>query len=362
MAEHQQIPALNVEVPQGSKQQQAPRRARAQNYRKKRNDVAKKSLDAHLDSRLYAEYSDVSAAFRAMQISEQKTASIVPISTRGVGIVISSITNRLHRQLPTLDIPINAWFRVSLCQMEAKLLDAQDAQNLPVPDPSEGLVNMPYDFRQKIGSIMANVAPLSLVLSSVGNVQVGDVAYFPRLSPSAVLCPTVSTLRNYVLAAATDVTGQYYMYRCLPGGIWSQQQLTNPDDIVPQNYSLADLNDDICTVKAFIAIVAKKFPKFAGGVQYLAPGTSSQLIAVKTGDIVTCETLNGASTTNGDVSEFASPVAVPSGAAAIGAAGLTGEYLVADGATQLINAVRAPHMQSRLLPITWSNVMSAMLA
>jgi len=343
------------------------RKNRAQNFRKKENTQPLQTVKRDLDQRLFAEHDSLAAAFTSLSISVQKYGVPLPITTRGIGLIIAAISRRIQRQLPNLDIPINAWYRLSLAQTEVMIYTAQRDQILPMPRGIFGEVFPDLEMIQSTSSCLVNLSPLSLVINSIGNFIVNDVQYYPRLSPQMEFNPILSTLRQFVDNAVLNQQQLYSMYRCLPGGEWrirdgAHLYLENPDDIIPLHYGPAHLRRDIVDVKAFVAQVERKLPKFMGIVNFTSEGSASQLISVNIAQQrMTCHMHDDLVFLDGESDGFNSLQQISTPHQAIGIASLFGETAEAN--------LIAPNQASRIrmsqscgYNVQWEDIINSMLA
>lgn len=368
MSDTEEKQKLNRDVKKPKHQRK--RHDRAQNFRKKENADVMTAVRKDLDSKLFAEYDTLNQALQTLNISEQKQVINLPISTRGIGIITSRLAHRIHLQLPNLDIPINEWYRVSLAQFSLKLLNAQDANMLPLHRPRMPTFDMDLEIRTIVSTIHVNLAPLSNVINSVGNFILNDVNYTPTISNIESFAPTMSTLRGYLDAATINANLVYSTYSCLPGATWEQRMgqphLVNPDDILPRGYNRANLREDIEEVKAFYANVTRKLPKFGGSINYSPDGTSSQLVSVNPAtDRVTCSYADeDVYTIYGEEDSFYTPVPLTPLNYTLGMASLYGETIIQMPANnmQAQYSIRSPYSAVRKYAMCWSDVMSAIVA
>lgn len=349
---------------------QKKRHDRAQNFRKKENAEVMTSIKKDLDSKLFAEYDTLNQALQSLNISEQKQVINLPITTRGIGIITSRLAHRIHLQLPNVDIPINEWYRVSLAQASLKLINAQDANVLPLHRPKLPSMDMDLESRTIISTIHVNLAPLSNIINSIGNFSFNDVSYTPVISDVQAFSPTISTLRAFLDEATINANLIYSTYSCLPGAIWENRmgavRLTNADDIFPRNYNRAAMREDIEEVKAFYANVTRKLQKFGGSISYGPDGLPSQLVSVQpTTDRVSCTYAEeDIFTIFGEEDSFYTPVPLSPLNYTLGMASLFGETIIQVPANtlQAQYSIRSPYSAVRKYAMCWSDVMSAIVA
>lgn len=343
------------------------RRGRAQNFRKARNTEAVTNIKKDLDANLFAEYSNLSQAFTSLQISEQKTAITLPITTRGIGLLIGKLCNRISTQLPNINIPINAWYRVTLAQTEAKIYDALQCHTLPQTRPYFNTLDMTLEQRSVIGSIAVNLAPLTNVINSIGNFVVNDVTYYVGVEDN-VLTPMLTTLRQYAIRSAMNNDQGYSTFANIPGTRWVRREgilhLDNPDDVIPNEYGIRNLRDDINDVKAFIAQVTRKLPKYNGSITYGPEGSRAQLVSLNlSAERITCFGMDRI-LFHGENVHFTTALPISQHDQTIGMTGLLGEFTVMMPANimQAQLGVRSPYSQSRSIAALWEDVVAAVIS
>lgn len=137
---------------------------------------------------------------------------------------------------------------------------------------------MEQDFRsstcdqiRKLGELGANFSPIVNYISSLGRFTAFNTRYLPRVPTQLVdelnPIPTAQWSRPRVRNADRD-----------PEGDW---RLTNPQVIMPEEYGLAQLQNDIDLIMDSINIVGRKYPKYitTEKIDYAASGSPTILVS-----------------------------------------------------------------------------------
>lgn len=215
---------------------------------------------------------------------ENYTSVPIPITTRGIGIHINNYFNFCQRVFAhKLPCNVHQLYRVSLLQLDVRLLCCQRANVLPFDPDADIVYPLPYfnEFTD-VTILQDNFNIVAKAISSVGNFTLNDIVYQPYapqmlestiskdsderdvndememfednlrtiLDPYVV---TIQNLRNVVVALATPDTPAYE--RCqfikrnpLPGANFNNDLLTNPDQIMPNKYDFKAASNDIIAV------------------------------------------------------------------------------------------------------------------
>lgn len=356
----------NVQIPAQPIRTSKPKTARHnRRFKQQRpNNQTISTVKKELDQRLFAEYDSIPNLFDSMSVAVQKRGVSLPIATRGIGMVMTAITRRLQQQLPNIDIPTHEWYRVSLAQLDLKMHVAQQAQLLPLIHPTYGASTPTFELTQAAQSCRVNLSPLSHIINTVGNFVLNDVHYYARYSPQPELTPVYSTLRDFTARATVNANRLYSQYACIPGGEWEEAQgLVNADDIIPANYAVANLRADISTVKAFVAQVERKVPKFMGVINYVPEGTPAQLVSLNTATTrVSCSVINAVPTLAGESGDFYSLHTIPTTQQVLGIASLFGEEVEQANACVPNQCIRSNYAQSCGYNVQWEDIMNGMLS
>lgn len=348
------------------------REDRAIKGRNIQNDRTMNQLAKDLDSRLFAEFDDITQTFSKLLITPQKRAIPLSTSTRGIGLALGRCIRRINAQV-NIDIPVLPLYRITLAQLHVKYAEVISQQHLVTTTTHASSVLLPLDTERVIRAITVNLAPISMMINSLGNFTTNDVQYYPFI-PNDIRVVTASNLRQYVIVNSDNATPLeqriYAQQLCtIPNAIWNNHVLQDPNDIMPENYDVARMIQDIDEVKGFYAALTKKIPKFGGSVDYTAEGSAGQLVSTNlpVNLIMRCaEDMRGDIDIQlvGDITDFYTPFPLTSTQIAIGVASLYGEvHLPAPALLAGPSAVyRSPGIGSYQIDQSWNGIMTAMIS
>lgn len=257
---------------------------------------------------------------QSMQIVRVPRSIIIPVSSRGIGFMTRRLLHRFSRSnIKNLDFHnlCASLYRVTLCMYEIKLVQAM--QNQVSTNLGQNFENLliPIDVIRAIETLGSGFVPLINLISSIGLLKAYGTLYMPRLAcPMSargfnIWDPTLvsfTNLRDYVMALSDPVTPQaerrwFYDHSPLPCAVWNQPAghkdvaseaadnnwplLLNPDHIMPGNYSLAGVREDVDTIMTSLELIGRKYPKyiFTGRIDYDGPGLASQLVSNYVSDV-----------------------------------------------------------------------------
>lgn len=336
---------------------------RSETRRKQTNHVTNVKRD--IDHDLFPEYDSLAATLSSLQVVEQNQAVRLKISTRGIGLTIALLHQRIHARLPNLEIPLNAWYRVTLAQIEAKMFVATQHQHVPVAVPTTSVSTMTADQYAVVVATAINLAPIVLMINSLGNFVFDDVNYYPYL-PGGVLSPIFSTLRAYVTAAANANNAlAYSACASIPGGTWAAQPphaLQNADAIMPNNYTIANFRADAILVKTFYAAVIKKFPNYSGVINFNPNGSPCQLVSNNsTTNRATCAFIEDDCQMTGQCNQFTSLYPINHPSLVIGMASLFGEFYYQAQTISRSDEPRGNIIASRKYVTDWQDIVNSLI-
>lgn len=249
-------------------------------------------------------------------MSETCTAVPIPMTTRGVGIHTNNYYNfvkyAFDKEPPCT---IHQMYRVSLLQLDVRIQCCQAASILPFDPDADVTYPLPYFNEFTDTSIVQENFPiLAKAISSVGNFTENGIAYQPyvphmndrhfydtaeekdrnesgetfddnnrQIVPDPYLV-TIQNLRSVVLALANPNTPgrirRRFVHRNpLPGAVFHNDVLTNPDDIMPETYDFKAASEDILT---FLRLLRSFSPesKLIESIHYQSAGHISILTSV----------------------------------------------------------------------------------
>ncbi|KAK4887512.1 hypothetical protein RN001_003783 [Aquatica leii] len=161
------------------------------------------------------------------------------------------------------------------------------------------------DLIQAVKGITMLPDQLTSVVKAVGKLKIGDKLYIPKIARDRcterrhLFIPqsknvTFSNLRRTVEALSdintpVDYRRRFYRNNPIPGAVWrgfpNDPVLMNPDEIIPVDYGLNELNDDVAECHAKLTYLAKKAPKYYTSAVSFEPEGSKAML--------TCNVQNG---------------------------------------------------------------------
>lgn len=245
-------------------------------------------------------------------MSETCTAVPIPMTTRGIGIHTNNyynlVTYAFDKEPPCT---IHQMYRVSLLQLDVRIQCCQAASLFPFDPDTDVTYPLPYFNEFTDTSIVQeNFQILAKAISSVGNFTENGISYQPyvphmndrhiystaengdddtefddnrQIVPDPYLV-TIQNLRSVVLALAIPNTThrirRHFVHRNpLPGAVFINDVLTNPDAIMPETYDFKAASEDVL---AFLKMMRSFSPKsnLIEPIQYQRAGHISILSSV----------------------------------------------------------------------------------
>lgn len=186
-------------------------------------------------------------------------------------------------------------YRVFLALVEAKHLIVQRSITVNQPD----IDNFEYipaseDFISTMKTFVCVPDQIYSIINAIGKVKTNDRVYVPqfgrcnhtrneRFIPQSEQI-TYSNLRRTVLALSNDLTPleyrrRFYRNNPIPGARWENHLLLNPNDIMPANYNLDDLRDDLDAVQPKMLFLNRKAPKYFTHLPSFEPESSKSMLS-----------------------------------------------------------------------------------
>lgn len=187
-----------------------------------------------------------------------------------------------------------------------KLIGAMEAQNSRNIGGREfEILDVPENFRRAILGLGAGIAPLTNYIHSIGYVKTTTTSYLPRFAVSRLNDPMNVRFGN-LRATVTSLAGPANQFvrknfmdlNPIPGAVWTVTRrqprrqvdggvlqdyitLANPNDIMPDNYDINHLRDDIDLIADAVEKIGRKYPKYisAGALDYAGNGSLGQLVS-----------------------------------------------------------------------------------
>lgn len=254
-----------------------------------------------------------------LHISQSHVEAQVPCSTRAVGFVSQLVVDEAQvtaqRAVQNSGITPSQVYRVTLSQVAVqqhlaskKSVDLQDS-NVAPHQPER----FPLDVAQEVLSTKKTFGVLAHVVNSFGLVKQGArtmrsyVPPHPEIDipipcptssdgerrvavPRRVVLPnpfrvTVQNLRQTVLALSDPEVPQqvrqyFRMNNPIPGAIWNNDLLVNPDDLCADNYFVSDMfRTDVDRFRRFISAAGSKLGRLFSDCRFDGTASSDMLVS-----------------------------------------------------------------------------------
>lgn len=242
---------------------------------------SKKIEPPALFEKLFYGFNNVNETLKNIQAQQVSRTVIVPVSTRAAGFIIRNLMVKFL-QLNVIDQPTainlgSALYRVTLLQLDLKLEEAmllQHSRNLGLTSYED--VYVTSDQRRALELMGTNFSPLVNYISSLGYIKTAAKCYLPRIpkvntNRADYLHQHFSKLRTTVeaLANVAEVNEQKraFMDNCpFPTAVWTVTEaglvnLANPETIIPANYGIANVRNDIALIAANVEKIGRKYPE-----------------------------------------------------------------------------------------------------
>lgn len=174
---------------------------------------ALKDIEDKINKALYFGFGDSLTAEKQVDFSIQKTAAIVPVTTRAVGFYtqwtfkkIYELYGRRPDRIP--ECSPYAFYRVSLAQFEYRLLCGKASQ-INTLGIDAGLFYRPrldIEHRDVVKSAALTFSPLANMIAGVGNFEYEGESYYVKCPADQILGILFSNLDTVVTAMANPAT------------------------------------------------------------------------------------------------------------------------------------------------------------
>lgn len=294
---------------------------RKENFARKKGREHESGTKVPLYEKLLFGFSDFHEAMASMHVSTSTRAIHLPISTRAIGFTVRYLTRKFAR----LGIAFNhhafccALYRVSLFMYEFKISCASSVSSARnAPGPNFLSFDIPADTIRVLGQLGVNFTPIINLLSSIGVLHAFNTTFVPHHPMSTVIdgvrqieptMITASNLRETVEAMANPVTNQatrqwFYDHNPLPNARWNVPArrrdadgqpvldpgfpvLMNADEIMPANFMVQNLREDVNLLQDALELIGRKYPKYVhlGRIDFSGSGNYSMLVSNQPGDV-----------------------------------------------------------------------------
>lgn len=281
--------------------QQNRNKERQDDHRSAKNQVYVRETDLNLDLKyLSTKYSDFNISFRDCTV-------LIPITTRGIGInLISHWTHMMAQGVRDPRVSIYQVYRLSLAQLEYKIFKSR-----PSVLPQDGVLHersmrLALPFDRIIKSMTSNFGIIADLVNSVG-IIVSDGQHFAPTIHTAQRLEVANKKRSHSLKSSApnfirpdpytitfsnlaevveamssidvpvDIRRAFIACNPMPGAIYEDDLLTNPNDFWVDGYSDATMAREILEVNAFLASVEAKKRSWVKQVTY-SEGSEAMLV------------------------------------------------------------------------------------
>lgn len=288
-------PASNIEGPppqQANKQERSNSNSKGRNRggnRATKGVNQQRNNNDRLDNSLFKIYGGIRQYVlqNQFQITPQARAIKIPITTRGIGILIHECALKFTRAHQNIEVPILPLYRTGLAMAEYKAIHSQ--LTCPMLASSGSVPVVPdYNMYQLLRtSSIRHLTPIVNLVDAIGTFKVHDTTYIPSMVGKSVGTIGISSLRNYVTDIANPATPQVvrtsaYNYNPISQARFDREGdgfvLNNPDEIMPADYNHISLAADINEVDAYFMRMGRKIQAFDAVWKMKDTGLSSQLV------------------------------------------------------------------------------------
>lgn len=266
--------------------------------------------------------------WKLLQPLQIPTTIYFPFTTRGFGFATQRIFDIAQECKPHQQITVQKLYRITLFQLENQLTLASDlAHDTPLDIvPSRNL--LPVNYRTSIArNVCVNLSVLSEFINLCGNFQQFNHYYTPYVprnvmwtadvqfemaeqqgpelrrarpprvqncqrtvnrvnypDPYTVSFSTLRSVIDFISNPATNIEVRSYFHdrNPLPGAVWEDDVLTNPQAFLPQNeYTANDLLDDYDCLLTWTRKLKGKYSDLFSECNFSGIGHNCQLVSSK---------------------------------------------------------------------------------
>lgn len=366
---------MNEEVPDASSKSKETKRSQAGRRHAGNKTMANRKLE--LDVLLFAEFDGLDNYTKQINIITQPVAVPIPISTRSTGLLVSKTIEKLSNIVPTAQPPIDALFRTGLAQVTMSLAQANTQQ--PEMNSEEILpkIFMPADVKTIHKSNPIHLNAITAITNNIGNVQIENSKFHPRLSDDEDSMVTINNLRSYVvsrskLSTPAEARRRSFQKNFIPNAKWIMDlqplevdgiiqsvpdedsiRIGNPNEIIPPNYGANEILVDYSRIKVYFKQIEKKCKQFLGRVNIPDRGSEALLVSCN-GNSIKLDP--NSQTIVGDNTDWYSMKNISTQASILGAVLMLGEV---DEKIQS-NVSRHKAISTQQFDISWATLVQSM--
>lgn len=282
----------NVEIRQNDMVRQGNRRNRAQNFRAAVGDRTTTVFDTRRNNSLFEGFGTVQEYASKLGTLVVPCVRDLHVTTRGIGYMVNELFDRLEEEYGEArmgDCTKHNLFRCALIQFDCKMFQASKRQF--EHRAGEQILQHPilnYELTEITLSNPQNFSPISGIISSIGNVTVGNQTYHCGIEEDVnMFTLSYSRLRDYVVLLANvdtplNVRLDAFANNSIPGADFGEDVanpvLVNANDIMPDDHGVGGINRDFRLMHLLLNYLSRKVPHYMGTVDYSPNGTISSLM------------------------------------------------------------------------------------
>lgn len=273
-------------------------KSRVASYRKQNSKITELDLADSLNKKYFPGIKDPQDAMNQIEATQTFKTSRLTITTRQIGFGCVNIFMGL-RGFNNVPVQGNIYqmYRVFLAMTETKVvLVNRGIIDLQLHSSDFTHFNNDENFLITAQSLLAVPEPISDVINAIGIVTTNGRKYVPGIGRANftgghLFIPqseqiTYSNLRQTAEALANNATPaeyrrRFYRNNPIPGAVWQgapeNPVLMNADEIIPADYNLGNLINDIEDVQVKLNFMSRKAKKHSELVRYETEGTKSML-------------------------------------------------------------------------------------
>lgn len=261
--------------------------------------ITEGDLAEDLKKKLFPGIKNESVMDRLESVQTFKAVTLC-ITTRAIGFSAVNIFTSLYEfnNVPVQG-EITQFYRVGLAIIQTKVALAQRGVTAIMDNEDDyAELSVQEDLVSLVKSVVALPDQFTSVINAIGKVKTNDRLYVPKIGkhnetrgrrfiPQSEQV-TYQNLRMTVQSLADEHTAveyrrRFYRNNPIPVTIWrngpDEPILTNPDEIMPADYTIGYLTDDINDLRGKMNFLNKKAPKyFTKAVSFSPDGDKSMLV------------------------------------------------------------------------------------
>lgn len=273
---------------------------RTANMRTVKGRETLRSISEGLDAKIGVSLKELDDALNQIEANKTLVAITTIITTRCIGFSACTMFRQAMTKRNPVLCNIYSFYRVTLAMVDVKLMEIRSTLRAPYQN-QDMITNLDINPQlvRTVRTINAYPVAIGEIVNAIGPIEEGDEYFIPayparRENRDGQIIPIPGEVRygnlREVVERLSDhnlnqmIRQNFYAHNPIPGCIWRgtplNPVLTNADEIMPANYTLVDLQDDIKEFNYMHAWMQQKLPKFVSTtrINYEAPGSKSLLM------------------------------------------------------------------------------------